>query len=279
MTYRELVRQAADVSDRERLLLGITGWSFGAFLLHEDEEADPGTQAVFTEGIERLRAHEPLQYILREAPFYGRSFYVDSRVLIPRFDTEILLEEALRESDKAMREGRNRLSVLDLCTGSGCIAITLQLERPGFLVTASDLSEDALEVARTNAGRLLGNTETVRFVHSDLFEHVNGTFDLIVTNPPYIRTEDISALDPEVREHEPVLALDGGTDGLDFVRKIASSAVAFLSESGRILMEIGDEEGEDALRVFRKEGFEDIVILKDLSGRDRVLSARKGRNG
>ena len=99
MTYRELVRQAADVSDRERLLLGITGWSFGAFLLHEDEEADPGTQAVFTEGIERLRAHEPLQYILREAPFYGRSFYVDSRVLIPRFDTEILLEEALRESD------------------------------------------------------------------------------------------------------------------------------------------------------------------------------------
>ena len=279
MTYRELLKSCADVPDRERLLDGLMNWSFGEHLLRQDEDAAPEEVRRFQEGIRRLRAHEPLQYVLGEAPFYGRSFKVDRRVLIPRFDTEILLENALSVIDEIRPHGTEEPSVLDLCTGSGCIAVTLLLERLGITVTASDIREEALSLARENAERLLGKAQKIRFQKSDLLDDIAGTFDLIVTNPPYIRTEDLFSLDPEVRDHEPVCALDGGEDGLVLIRRIAAEARDHLKADGRLLMEIGDEEGPETLRIFEDNGYEDLKILKDLSQRDRVLTARKGRNG
>ncbi|MBP5294191.1 MAG: peptide chain release factor N(5)-glutamine methyltransferase [Lachnospiraceae bacterium] len=279
MTYRELLSNCADVPDNERLLMGIMNWSLGEFLRYAEDESDPKTVGRFQEGIGRLRAHEPLQYILGEAPFYGRMFRVDRRVLIPRFDTEILVSAALRKLDERNADGAERPRVLDLCTGSGCIALTLLLEHPDISMTASDLSADALDLAKENARRLSGSEETVRWIQSDLFDELDGVYDLIVTNPPYIKNADIETLDPEVRDHEPHTALAGGDDGLQIIRRIAKDAKAYLFPQGQILMEIGDEEGEDVLRLFKEEGYEEPMILKDLAGRDRVLTARRGRNG
>ncbi len=239
-----------------------------------DEEAGPETEKKFREAAERLRAHEPLQYVLGEAPFYGRTFRVDSRVLIPRFDTEILIEEALRKIDERLAQGTEKLRVLDLCTGSGCIAVTLQEERPCITADASDLSPDALDLARSNEAFVTGHEGRVRWIHSDLFEKITERYDLIVTNPPYVSEPVIVTLDPEVREHEPQLALSGGRDGLDVIRRIAGEAGAHLREQGVLLMEIGDEQGPDVLRIFEEKGYKDLKILKDLAGRDRVLSAR-----
>ena len=278
MTYRELLKTCPQLPDRERLLRGIMGWSLGEEILHLDEEAVPEDEVHFLEGVRRLLSHEPLQYILGEAPFYGRSFKVDSAVLIPRFDTEILVEKALSGIDERIREGEEHPSVLDLCTGSGCIAVTLLLERAEIRITASDISKEALTIAEENASGLLGEDQKIRFVNSDLFENINGPFDLIVTNPPYIRTADLRDLDPEVRDHEPGGALDGGEDGLCYVRRIAREASGYLKDHGLLLMEIGDEEGADAIRIFENEGYEDIKVFPDLSGKDRVLSARKGNN-
>ena len=276
MTFRELLRSASDVPDRERLLSGLRHWSFGESVLHENEEADPETEAMFLRGTERLRAHEPLQYILGEAPFYGRMFLVNEHVLIPRFDTEILVEEALVSLRDIRKEGHLTPSVLDLCTGSGCIAVTLLLEEPGIALQGSDLSAEALSAAKRNEERLAGTTGTIRFVQSDLFQEIHDVFDLVVTNPPYIRDADIETLDPEVRDHEPRIALSGGEDGLIFVRRIAEEALPHLNDGGRILMEIGDEQGTDAVKIFEYNGFREVRIIRDLTGRDRVLSARKG---
>ena len=276
MTFRELLKRSEDVPDRERLLTGIMHWPYGALLLHEDEEADPETAERFLQGVRRLRAHEPLQYVLGEAPFYGRMFLVDERVLIPRFDTEILVAEALRILRDIEKKDRRTRRVLDLCTGSGCIGLTLRLEAPGISLDASDLSRDALAVAKKNEERLLPGNDGIRWIQSDLFREITDTYDLIVTNPPYIKSGDILTLDPEVRDHEPVGALSGGEDGLRFIRRIAEEAPSHLSEDGRILVEIGDEEGADALKIFEENGWRKISVLKDLAGRDRVLSAHKG---
>jgi release factor glutamine methyltransferase len=239
-----------------------------------DEEAGPETEKKFLEAAERLRAHEPLQYVLGEAPFYGRTFRVDSRVLIPRFDTEILIEEALRKIDERLAQGTEKLRALDLCTGSGCIAVTLLEERPCITADASDLSPDALDLARSNEAFVTGHEGRIRWIHIDLFEKITERYDLIVTNPPYVSEPVIATLDPEVHEHEPQLARSGGRDGLDVIRRIAGEAGAHLREQGVLLMEIGDEQGPDVLRIFEEKGYKDLKILKDLAGRDRVLSAR-----
>ncbi len=273
-TYRALLGGFPDLPDRERLLRGLQKLSLGEMIRALDEEAGPETEKKFLEAAERLRAHEPLQYVLGEAPFYGRTFRVDSRVLIPRFDTEILIEEALRKIDERLAQGTEKLRVLDLCTGSGCIAVTLLEERPCITADASDLSPDALDLARSNEAFVTGHEGRVRWIHSDLFEKITERYDLIVTNPPYVSEPVIATLDPEVREHEPQLALSGGRDGLDVIRRIAGEAGAHLREQGVLLMEIGDEQGPDVLRIFEEKGYKDLKILKDLAGRDRVLSAR-----
>ena len=277
-TYRELLRSSEDVPDRERLLRGLMNWPLSRFICMLDEEAEPEAAAYFLQGISRLRAHEPLQYILGEAPFFGRMFQVDPRVLIPRFDTEILVEEALREIDRRISEEDEDLRVLDLCTGSGCIAVTIRKERPMLRIEASDLSSDALELARLNEQSVTSETGGIRWIQSDLFEKIPDAYDLIVTNPPYISDPVIDGLEPEVRDHEPRLALSGGADGLDILKRIAEEAGGHLRDRGVLLMEIGDEEGPETQRILKENGFKDLRIIRDLSGRDRVVKARKEEN-
>ena len=206
----------------------------------------------------------PLWYIVGDTEFYGYTFKVDSRVLIPRPETEELCEYAL----SFIKDGD---SVLDLCTGSGAIAVTLA-KKSGAIVFASDISEGALEIASENAQL---NGATVQFIHSNLFESIEGKFNLIVSNPPYIPTEDIKGLDKEVRDYEPALALDGGLDGLDFYRAIAMNAIDYLEDSGILIMEFGIGQASD-IATLLQDNFTEIEIKKDLSGIERSIKAKKG---
>ena len=206
----------------------------------------------------------PLWYIVGDTEFYGFTFKVDNRVLIPRPETEELCEYAL----SFIKDGD---SVLDLCTGSGAIAVTLA-KKSGATVFASDVSEGALELASENAQL---NGATVQFIHSNLFESIEGKFNLIVSNPPYIPTDDIKGLDKEVRDYEPTLALDGGADGLDFYRAIAKNAAEHLEDGGILIMEFGIGQASD-ISALLEENFTEIEIKKDLSGLERIIKAKKG---
>ena len=205
----------------------------------------------------------PLWYITGDAEFYGYTFKVDSRVLIPRPETEELCEYAL----SLIKDGD---SVLDLCTGSGAIAVTLA-KKSSATVYASDISEGALELASQNAEL---NQASLQFIHSNLFENIEGKFNLIVSNPPYIPTADVQQLDKEVKDYEPILALDGGADGLDFYRLIAKNASEYLEEGGLLLMEFGIGQAQDIANLL-EESFTEIEIKKDISGKERIIKARK----
>lgn len=204
----------------------------------------------------------PLQYVLGEAVFMGRPFVVDARVLIPRGDTEALCEAAMRRMGPEVR------TVLDIGTGSGALAVSLALFRPDAAVTAVDISEDALAVARENAGRL---GATVRFFQSDLFSALQGeVFDVIVSNPPYIARGELDSLQREVR-HEPWLALDGGVSGLSFYRRIVDALSAHQAPGGSLLFEVGDGQAADVQALMRPH-FQQIEIARDLAGLERVVA-------
>ena len=188
--------------------------------------------------------------------------YVDEHVLIPRQDTETLAEEAL----KVLKPG---MQVLDLCTGSGCILISLMKMCEGLYGTGSDISEEALEVARKNACRLEVNAT---FIRSSLFEHISGRYDLIVSNPPYIRTSVIQELQEEVRLHDPFIALDGKEDGLYFYREIIKAGGGYLKPGGYLMFEIGYDQGTEVASLMEKHGYRNIMVKKDLAGLDRVVS-------
>ena len=192
----------------------------------------------------------------------GYPFYVDEHVLIPRQDTETLAEEAL----KVLKPG---MEVLDLCTGSGCILISLMKMCEGLYGTGSDISEEALEVARKNACRLEVNAT---FIRSSLFEHISGRYDLIVSNPPYIRTSVIQELQEEVRLHDPFIALDGKEDGLYFYREIIKAGGGYLKPGGYLMFEIGYDQGTEVASLMEKYGYRNIMVKKDLAGLDRVVS-------
>ena len=211
----------------------------------------------------RVESNTPLQYLLGKANFYGNEFKVDSNVLIPRFDTEILVERALKEI------GEKEARVLDMCTGSGAIAITVALNSKATVV-ASDISPLALNVARRNA---LDKCVSVEFIESDLFDKIEGKFDYILINPPYIPTSDIETLDAEVKDYEPILALDGGVDGMDVYRKIASEYQNYLNENGVLMLEIGINQTEQI-----KELFGTVEFIKDYNNPpiERVAIIRKG---
>lgn len=211
----------------------------------------------------RRAAGEPFAYIVGSKEFMKLNFIVNEHVLIPRDDTEILIEEAIK---------LKRKSVLDMCTGSGCIAISLAKYIENACVDAVDISENALEIARKNAEI---NNVKVDFISSNLFENISKKYDLIVSNPPYIPSENISDLQCEVK-NEPHLALDGGKDGLDFYREISKQALNYLNDSGILMYEIGYDQGESVPNILKECGYEDIRIIKDLSGNDRVVIARKG---
>ena len=210
----------------------------------------------------------PLQYLLGTQSFMGMDFFVNADVLIPRADTEILVEHALNMLHE-------EAEVLDLCTGSGCIAVSMKAFRPDIKMHASDISEKALEIAKLNA---CYNKTDIRFFKGDLFEALNGTFDMIVSNPPYIKTEEISQLEKHVKDFEPRTALDGGDSGLDFYLRIFEKAESYLKPGGSILVEIGWDQGEQVRQIAEKNGFTDIKIVKDLSGLDRVVIVRRKAN-
>lgn len=222
--------------------------------------------------IDRRAAHVPLQYLTHEQNFCGADIYVDERVLIPRQDTEVLVAAALDLA--AMLDGAPAL--LDLCTGSGCIPIALSRLGDFGSITAADLSADALEVAKMNAEQ---NGAEIRFVQSDLFEafrkkaEAAERFDLITCNPPYIRSGDMAGLQPEVRDNEPAMALDGGEDGLDFYRRLAEDAGQFLNPGGCVCFEIGFDQAADVSALLEDAGFQEVRVLKDLAGLDRVVTA------
>ena len=209
--------------------------------------------------------HIPLQHITGEQEFMGLSFQVNDQVLVPRQDTEILVEEAM----KAARPGTR---VLDVCTGSGCIIISLAKLCPGITGTALDLSPAALQVARENARRL---GVSVEFIESDLFAEVQGTFDLIVSNPPYIPTAAIEQLSEEVRLHDPRMALDGKEDGLYFYRKIIGESGRYLNPGGWLMFEIGSDQADAVAKMLREKLFTGVRVIRDLAGLDRVVVGRK----
>ena len=231
----------------------------------------------------------PLQYITGIQEFMGLEFDVNENVLIPRQDTETMVEDVISViKDGVLRgeslegTGRREWDILDLCTGSGAIGISLAKLLTGVKVnvTCSDVSKVALEVARKNAGKL-GVSKNIKFAEGDMFAPFDGRFkkkkfDLIASNPPYIESDVIPTLQTEVRDHEPMSALDGGEDGLDFYRVIAREAGEFLKKRGILFLEIGCDQGNAVRELLTEaEGYSDVRCLKDLAGRDRIIYAVK----
>lgn len=273
MTYRELLRYAEAVlqeaqiaeaaADAWILFEYVTGIDRTHYFLRSGEECPRGMAGRCEELLKKRAGHVPVQYITGVQEFMGLPFLVEPCVLIPRQDTELLVLEAERRIAPGAR-------VLDLCTGSGCIAVSLK-KRMQIDMLASDLSDGALAVARKNAQKLGAD---VSFAKSDLFAQIQGRFDCIVSNPPYIARGEIDGLMPEVRAHEPRMALDGGEDGLDFYRRIICEAGAFLKPGGWLLFEIGADQGQAAAQLFAAAGFCEIEVQKDLAGLDRVAGGR-----
>ena len=245
-----------------------TGISRAVFLADPDREVEEEKAESYQKDICTRARRIPLQHITGEQEFMGLPFCVNEHVLIPRQDTEVLVEEAIRVIQKEMPEA----AVLDLCTGSGCIGISIQSFCSNTQVTAADISEDALKVAQKNAKE---NQVPVKFVHSDLFKEISGSYDMIVSNPPYIPSKVIETLMPEVRDHEPIKALDGKEDGLYFYRRITEESVAYLKPGGYLLYEIGHDQGEAVSSYMRENGFDEIEVIRDLAGLDRVVRGRR----
>ena len=272
MTYQEAYRrgyerlEAAGITDARTdtwiLMEAVSGMSRALYLAERDRPMPPEMEARFREMTEKRTRRIPVQYLTGEQEFMGYSFRVTPDVLIPRQDTEVLVETA----EKALKPG---MRVLDMCTGSGCIAVSLALRHPEIQVQASDISGKALAVAQENARRLVAE---VTFVQSDMFAEILGPFDVIVSNPPYIPTEVIETLQEEVRLHEPKGALDGSGDGLFFYRILAEKGGRYLKPGGRMFLEIGCEQSRDVEALLRENGFEEIQTGKDLAGLDRVVT-------
>jgi release factor glutamine methyltransferase len=225
----------------------------------------------FFENFEKRRRRIPLAQILGRQSFYGLDFFVNEDVLIPRADTECLVDLVLEDyADLAKQAGSSSLNILDLCTGSGCIGISVAKHLPYQELLLVDLSEKALVVAKKNAEKHLG--ENVTLLQSDLLTEVRGKkFSLLLSNPPYIVSRVIPGLEREVSEYEPKMALDGGEDGLLFYRRIAKEAKAVLLPGARLYLEIGYDQGESVKDIFQKEGYEAVEVFPDFSGNPRVL--------
>lgn len=244
----------------------VTGFSRTWYFLNRDTKMDMPQEQSYLELIARRMERVPLQYITNEAYFMGHCFYVDENVLIPRQDTEVLVEQVsglIRQGDR----------ILDMCTGSGCILLSLLLGTKAVKGIGADISKGALAVAEKNAGRL--HVENVEFVLGNLFEKIEGQFDVIVSNPPYIRTGVVEELMPEVVEHEPRLALDGREDGLYFYREITANALHHLKKDGYLCYEIGYDQGMQVREILESAGFAGVCVIQDLAGLDRVVIGKR----
>ena len=254
--------------DSFELLSAVNGMTRTFYLVNGDSSLSEEDFLLFEEYIDKRAAHIPLQHIIGKAYFYGYEFEVNGDVLVPRQDTEILVGEV-------MKVARSGDYILDMCTGSGCIGITIAKKFPEVKVLGIDVSEKALAVAEKNKHNL--EADNIDFMLSDLFEKLNQdiTFDIIVSNPPYIPTKVIDGLQDEVRLHYPILALDGSEDGLKYYRNISSEAGKYLEPDGWLCFEIGAEQALDVSDIMEREGFRNITVIKDLAGLDRVVMGRK----
>ena len=274
--------------DATEILLYLLDMDMARFLFEcEDELEDKFSKAYimnliseFNNQISARAAHFPLQYLLGETYFCGLKFNVNRNVLIPRQDTETLVEKVLSDN-----QDRNKY-ILDMCTGSGCIAISLAVLGNYKMVVGADISKEALDVAVDNADELLPDidfsdemNQKIYFLQSDLFKDMDKIkekigiekFDIITVNPPYIRSSDIKTLNEEIKDYEPRIALDGDRDGLRYYRDIAKDAKKYLNNTGKIYLEIGYDQANDVKDIFEKIGYIHIETIKDLGGNDRVI--------
>lgn len=239
---------------------------------HDDEPISEQAYEQFIDCLNKRISGTPLQYITGNQEFMSLNFNVNPSVLIPRPETEILVEEVWQYISNY--SGNEYINILDIGTGSGCISVSIAYNSDRALITAVDISKNALKTARHNAGKH-GVAERIRFIESDLFTEVKKQkFDVIVSNPPYIETGIIPSLQAEVKEHEPILALDGGKDGLDCIRRIIKEAHCYLKPDGFIALEVGHEQAQKVASLIDESGkYQNIRIIKDYSGIDRVVTA------
>lgn len=276
MTYAEVYERgraalaAAGIEeaawDARLLLEHVCGTDRNTLLVHGDRPMEGDETRRYEELLAKRAARIPLQHLTGKQDFMGLTFKVNEHVLIPRQDTEILVEEILKE----LHDGAN---VLDMCTGSGCILISLLHYSNGCRGVGVDISREALEIAAANAGELLKDRENteITFIESNLFEGVTGQFEMIVSNPPYIRTKVIDTLMPEVKDYEPRQALDGAEDGLFFYRRIVEESKKHLTGGGMLYFEIGYDQAAEVRELMEKAGFWDVRVAKDYAGQDRVV--------
>lgn len=259
--------------DAELILCWLYDWDRIQIILKADAEMQEDDLIRYSELVEARRLGKPVQYIIRRQEFMGLNFYVDERVLIPRGDTEILVEAVIERL-----RGIEGPRLLDVCTGSGAIALSLAHFLPGAEVWGTDLSEDALEVARSN-GKALGAGERMHWLCGNLYEALGDDttpFDAIVSNPPYIAAAEIETLLPNVRDYEPRSALDGGPSGLDFYPVLIAGSVCRLKPGGLLALEIGWDQGPAVCDMLRRNGhFQEPVLLQDLGGKDRVVLGKR----
>ena len=275
MTYSEAVHKAKCCLEQHQvpdpgidallLLQFVCALSRAKYYAIRQDEMPSDELDRYMEFVRRRADRIPLQQLTQEQQFMGLTFHVSEDVLIPRQDSEILVQEAL---SRALPSGR----VLDLCTGSGCILISLLKLGPDLAGTGSDLSEKALKIAEKNAEM---NHVKASFILSDLFAGIEGSFDMIVSNPPYIVSSVIGTLMEEVRDHEPLMALDGGSDGLDYYRRIVPESMDHLNLGGWLIVEIGYDQADSVRSMFADHRYEDIEVVRDLGGNDRVVLGRK----
>lgn len=257
--------QRAEIEEYETdawlLLESACGCTRNDYYMRGSEPLREAQEHCFCEYLNQRAKRIPVQHILGVQEFMGLTFRVTPDVLVPRQDTETLVEEVL----KTVKPGSR---ILDMCTGSGCILLSILHYAEECTGTGADLSEAALAVAQENAQRLGGEC---RFVRTDLFENIDGRYDVIVSNPPYIATEEIETLMPEVRDHEPRMALDGKEDGLFFYREIIAASRQYLTPDGQLFFEIGCDQGEAVAAMMRAAGFCEVQVIRDLAGLDRVV--------
>lgn len=258
--------------EAESLLAHVLGCRRLEIYLHGERKLSPAQLALLKTQAQRLQAGEPLQYVLGEVEFCGRVFACDARALIPRPETELLVEAALGFS-KVWKKKHPK--VPDLGTGTGCIAITLALARPQAQIFAVDISADALALARQNAERY-GVAKKIQFLQADLLASFDGgELDLIVSNPPYVPTAEWEALERNIRDFEPRGALDAGRDGLGVLRRLIVQAATKLASGGALALEIGEDQGRSVSEWMKAAGFVNVAVKKDFAGWDRIVTGEK----
>ena len=251
--------------DVEVLLMNVTGFSKIQLYLNTDYTLKTEEYEKFKKFFNRRLKNEPIAYIIEKCEFMGMNFLLNNHTLIPRPDTEILVEKAIEIINK-----NNFNNALDIGTGSGAIAISLA-KYCNINVTALDINDKAIEMAKKNAN--INKVKNIEFIQSDIFEKINNKYDIIVSNPPYIKTQDIKTLEKNVKNYEPILALDGGKSGLIFYEKITNNAIKYLNKNGYLMFEIGYDQAEDVKNIMENNNFYNTTVLKDLSGLDRVVFA------